>query len=188
MIAVAHARPVHIAFAFYVAMASYGYSQSRIGSTERNPLPQTIAISTVGRFAAGKSWHLSVNSAGKAELTIETYPEWTHREFQVPAADLQMLRKALDDEKFFALSDEYGETVLDGSETTITIVAGDKAKTVKVRFLMNWVNNDKSKTLEPSRAIRIKMIVRNWFSDQDAVDLRKYDQKVLDAAASMAKP
>ena len=33
--------------------------------------PLTIAVSSVGNFAKGGPWYLSVNSAGKAELTIE---------------------------------------------------------------------------------------------------------------------
>lgn len=143
--------------------------------------PLTIAVSTVGRFAKGSSWHLSVNSAGQAELTIETYPNRTVRRFEVSKEQIAAFRKALLDERFFELAPDYGEQVPDGSTRTVTIVVGSHANTVKVHFLGNWVRGDKSKLQEPSRAVRLLVMVRGWFDDAEAVDLGKYDKLVLDA-------
>jgi hypothetical protein len=144
--------------------------------------PLTISVSTVGRFAKGHSWHLSVNSAGRAELTVETFPEPTRRQFQVTKEQLAEFRKALIDERFFELTGEYGQLVPDGSEDSITVTAGRHSNSVKVHFLMNWVLNDKAKLREPSRAVRLLILVRGWFDDEKAVDRREYDRRVLDAA------
>ena len=46
---------------------------------------------------------------------------------------------------------------------------------------MNWVRSDTKKLEEPARAIRVWRHVRQWFVDDDAVDLGRYDQIVLDA-------
>ena len=147
--------------------------------------PLTIAVSTVGRFAKGYSWHLSVNSSGKAELTIDTFPERTRREFQIPAERLEALRKLLLQEQFFELKDEYGQIVPDGSTDTITVIAGEEVKTVKLQFLMNWANHEKSKVREPARAVRVLLLIREWFDDPNAVDLRRYDRMVVEAAESV---
>jgi hypothetical protein len=144
--------------------------------------PLTLAASNIGDFAQGGSWYLSVNSAGKAELTIATRAGKVRRQFDIPKEQLAALRKALTDESFFDLADEYGERVPDGSTQTLTVTVGDRAKSVKVRFLMNWVvANEKDKLREPSRALRLLLLVRDWFADPGAVDLRPYDQKVLEA-------
>lgn len=143
--------------------------------------PLTIAMSNVGNFSRGHSWHLSVNSAGQAQLTIETVREPTLRQFAVSVEQMQALRAALINERFFDLADTYGESVPCGSTDTITITAGAVTKSVKLLFLMNWVESDPAKLRDPARAIRVGMVLRNWFDDAKAVDLRPYDQKVLDA-------
>ena len=91
------------------------------------------------------------------------------------------LRTTLETERFFGLADEYGELVADGSTQTITVQSGDKIKTVKLNYLMNWVHHDPAKLTDPARAVRIWRHVRQWFDDDDAVDLGRYDQMVLDA-------
>jgi hypothetical protein len=144
--------------------------------------PLTISVSTVGRFSSGSSWHLSVNSAGQAELTIDTFPDRTHKRFQVSQEQLAEFRNALTAERFFELSGEYGQKVPDGSESTLTVTAGRHANTVRVYFLMNWVAADKAKLREPSRAVRLLVLVRGWFDFKEAVDLRPFDRRVLDAA------
>lgn len=142
--------------------------------------PITVAANCVGDFASGRSWYLSMNSAGQAELTISGRAP---QQFQVPQEQWKAFRKELLDERFFELADEYGEHVPDGSSCAITVTAGDVTKTVRVRFLMNWVQSDRKKLVEPSRVLRLLMSVRSWISDAEAADLRPYDQKVLDAAA-----
>ncbi|HMC63483.1 MAG TPA: hypothetical protein VKI65_00940 [Gemmataceae bacterium] len=157
-------------------------SEKRTAAWQLENDPLTIAASTVGAFGKGRSWYLSMNSAGQAELTIETYPERTRRQFQVSKEKLAALRKALRQEKFFDLSGEYGEQVPDSSTTTLTVTAGDHTKALKLHFLMNWaVSRDKARLREPARAVRVMLLIRNWFTDAEAVDLRKYHQMVLDA-------
>jgi hypothetical protein len=144
--------------------------------------PLTIAVSTVGLFAKGNSWHLSVNSAGQAELTIDSFSEPTRKQFQVSKEQMAEFRKVLGNERFFELASEYGQLVPDGSEQSITVTAGRHSHTVKVHYLMNWVRTDKAKLREPSRAVRLLVLVRGWFEESAAVDQREYDKLVLDAA------
>lgn len=144
--------------------------------------PVSVIASTTGRFGEGRSWHLSVNSAGKAHLTIDTYPKPQSREFDITPKQIDQLSEVLEKERFFSLKADYGELVWDGSTDTITIVRGDVARTVSIHFLMNWVHSAPSKLKEPARAVRVFQVVRGWFDDKDAVNLKKYDDMVLEAA------
>jgi hypothetical protein len=173
---------VALTVAAILAAAADEPRKPAVTAAQLKDTPLTIAVSTVGRFAEGHSWHLSVNSAGQAELTIDTFPDRTLKRFQVSAEQLAEFRTALADERFFELNGEYGEQVPDGSENSVTVAAGPHTNTVKVHFLMNWVRNDKAKLREPSRAVRLVVLVRGWFDAAEAVDLRKYDKMVLAAA------
>jgi hypothetical protein len=154
-----------------------------VAAAESGDEPLTLAVSCVGRFAKGRPWYLSVNSAGKAELTIDTPGGPVRRQFDVPKERLAALRKALADEAFFDLADEYGQHVPDGGVQTLTVTLGGRTRSVKVRYLMNWVTaNEKAKLREPSRAVRLLVLVRGWFDAPEAADLRPYERKVLEAA------
>ena len=184
---VRYAIPCFMAAAFTVAAVLPGDADEprkpAVTAAQLEDAPLTIAVSTVGRFAKGHSWHLSVNSAGQAELTIDTVPERTRKRFQVSKEHLAEFRKALAEERFFELKGEYGQLVPDSSEQSVTVAAGRHANTVKVHFLMNWVaGKDKAKLQEPSRAMRLLVLVLGWFDEAQAVDLREYDRRVLDAA------
>jgi hypothetical protein len=153
----------------------------------RSDSPISVIASTRGAFPAfaggTRSWHLSVNSAGRAHLTIYTFPKRQTREFNVRPEQIDKLAEVLEKEQFFGLKPDYGEQdVADASFDTITIVRGDIARTVRIHYLMNWVYNDPSKLKEPARAVRVFQVVRGWFDDKDAVDLRKYEDMVLKAA------
>jgi hypothetical protein len=139
--------------------------------------PLTIAMSNVGRFSEGYSWYLSVNAAGQASLRIETFPEQTQREFVVPPTQLAVLRAALRDQRFFELGEAYGAQVPCGSTKTLTVTAGNESRSVK------WyaVGSEDTNVREACRALRVGMVIRNWFNDSDAVDLRKYEQLSLGA-------
>jgi hypothetical protein len=153
-----------------------------VAAADAEDEPLTLAVSCVGRFAKGSPWYLSMNSAGKAELTIDAPAGQVRRQFDVPKEQMAALRKALADEAFFDLADEYGERVPDGGAQTMTVTLGGRTRSVKVRFLMNWVvANEKEKLREPSRAVRLLVLVRGWFAAPEAVDLRPYDRKVLKA-------
>src|SRR5262245_21181521 len=153
-------------------------------------VPLTISVSENGMFAKGRPWHLSVNSAGQAELTLGFSPfpvgkarDPIRKQFQVSKEQMAEFRKALVDERFFELAGEYGEQVPDGSEKMVTVTAGRLANTVRVHFLMNWVAaKEKAKLREPARAVRLLVMLRGWFEEAEAVDLREYDRRVLDVA------
>jgi len=130
--------------------------------------PMTIAASCVGRFA-GKvySWYLSVNSAGQAEVTVETLPR-TRRTFLVPERDLLALRSALDKARLFALDEEYGRAVTDGSVLCLTVTVGGRTKSVRILYMRDWVPNDKAKLREASQAKQLAVVIRGWFDDPRA--------------------
>lgn len=45
----------------------------------------------------------------------------------------------------------------------------------------NWrVHYDRTELREPRRVVRLLVMLRSWFDGPQAVDLRKYDQMVLD--------
>lgn len=168
-----------------VLFASYQFftvvaQQRPVSDVVVREYPITIAMSTVGDFAEGSSWYLSVNAANKASLTIESYPHDLRREFTITAEQMTKLRQALVDNRFFELADEYGGRVPCGSTDTITITVGHRTKSVQLHFLMG-LKGDKEKLEEPIRAINVAMILRSWFDDAEAVDLRKYDQMLIDS-------
>jgi hypothetical protein len=150
-------------------------------TTGRHP-SISVTASTRGDFAKGYSWHLAVTSEQKARLTIDTYPKASTREFDISTEQISQLVDALERERFFSLRADYGEIVPDGSADTIKIVKDGVAHTVSIHFLMNWVHSDPAKLKEPARAVRVFNVVRGWFDDKDAVDLKKYDDMVLEAA------
>jgi hypothetical protein len=148
--------------------------------------PLTIAVSNVGDFAKYGPWYLSMNSAGKAELTIEPgrgESKGSHRQFDVTQEQLSEFQKALDDEQFFALAAEYGERVPDGSTLTLTVIQDGRVKSVKMRFLMNWVvANDKEKLRDPGRAVRLLALISSWINDPEVSDPQSY-RRILDVVA-----
>ena len=152
-------------------------------ASDKDPL--TIAASQTGNFGAGPRhpWHLSVNSAGKAELTIETSPQHTHREFQVPKEKLAELRRALSDESFFKLRGQYGERGTDRSAQRLTIIIGNRSQTVELFHLAHWAKGDDRAYLrEAARPLRVWLLIRSWFDDATAVDSSAIDRKVVNAA------
>jgi hypothetical protein len=146
--------------------------------------PITIAASEVGDFGQGYSWYLSVNSAGRAALTVDNGVESSVQQFRVSEEKLNMLRELLIFHPFFSLEEEQGEIVPDGSTQTLTITVGHISKTVQIHYLMNWVNNDREKLREPARALAVWMQIRGWFNHPNAADTRAYDQRVIDAVST----
>ena len=97
--------------------------------------PMTIAVDCEGSFAEGVPWNLSVNASGHAALTLRTVPSFTVIDFKVPQETLSALRRTLIDEGFFRLKEKYGESVPDGSVSSITIIVGRVSKSVEYRFV-----------------------------------------------------
>jgi hypothetical protein len=147
--------------------------------------PLTISASETGDFSEGESWTLSVNSAGDAQLTVGS--QRITQSLQITKQQLDELRDAIIRERFFDLSPRQGQIVPHGHTDTLTITISGYAKTVEIAYLMNWAKYDQAKLAEPARALRVWMVIRNWFQHSQAVDLRKYDQMVLDAATKAVK-
>lgn len=80
---------------------------------------------------------------------------------------------------FLGFRSAYGRLVADGHTTTLQVSAGGFTKKVELLFLDAY---EGEKARESSRPLRVLMIIRGWFNDPGAVDLRKYDQMVIDAA------
>ena len=92
------------------------------------------------------------------------------------------LWKVFEGERFPDLADEYGRRVPDDSTSTVTITLGDRTKTVRLCYLGNWMRGqEESKLGELARAIRVVLVVREWFNEPEAVDERAYLKTVLDA-------
>lgn len=151
------------------------------GTVARERMNGLLTLSLkVETFAPQGAWQLDVEQDGTAQLAIDSFSKPVNRKFTVSAKQLADLRELLIDQKFFELKlkSEYGDLVTDGSTRTITVALGGVRKTVTLNFL----RADPSKVVEPARALRVWALVRGWFNDPQAVDLRQYDQRVIDAA------
>ena len=144
--------------------------------------PISLTLSIDGRFGNGWPWTLNVDADGSANLSIDSFPTPVSRSFAVTQPQIDELRSLLIAERFFALDDEYGELVPDGSTRTITIRCGSRAHSVRLHFLMNWVHGNTVRLREPARAVRVWRCIRRWFDDAEAVNLGRYDEMVLNAA------
>jgi hypothetical protein len=174
------------AIVFALLGVAWGLGAAAGGAPKpRDEMSALVAVeaSTVGRFAKGCSWYLRVSRSGVADLSIESEQKPVHRRFTVSAQRLAELRAVVEREQFFSLSDEYGESVPDGSTTVIGVNVGGRRKVVTIRFLMNWAYSDPKRLREPARALRVLQIIRGWFDDGDAIDLRRYDALVIEAAS-----
>lgn len=178
-----HETKTAIAVCLVLSLVGSSTSGQTTETITRHVTPLTIAASTVGRFSKGASWFLSVNSAGQAELEIwsSMHTARKQRTLQITQGQIQELEQAIEREKFFDMAPIQGQAVPDGSWSTLTIVRGDRAHTVRIGYLMNWVHSDQEKLREPARAVRVFRVIRSWFNDPEAVDGSKYDQMVLDA-------
>lgn len=167
--------------AFVATLPSDEPHKPAVTEEQLKDAPLTIAATTFGRFAEGSSWHISVNSARQAELTIQTFPNRARKQFELTQEQMDQFRSALVQQRFFELASDYGQRVPDSSIKTLTVTAGRHSNSVKVQYLTNWLKTDKAKLSEPSRAVHLLVMIRSWFDDAEAVDLRKYDRMVLDA-------
>jgi hypothetical protein len=140
--------------------------------------PLTIAVGTNNRFAE-RSWFLSVNSSGRAVLTVGTASSKTRHLFEVVPEQLAKLRAALLDERFFDLAAEYGKLASDGTTHAITITAGGKTQTVRLHCLGNVINQDEAHKKEAARAVRVLLVIHGWFNNPNLVNLRPYYEDIL---------
>lgn len=154
--------------------------------TNASPIAVTVAID--GRFPPEVyPWRFDMNPEGKAVLAVKKWRDPIRRELVIPPAEIATLRTALEREKFFTLKNEYGQLVPDGGCTTLSVSQGEKTNTVHIRFLGNWVRSNPEKLQEPARALRVLNIIRAWFDEPEAVDLRRHNQLVIDAAEKADK-
>ncbi len=128
-------------------------------------------------FSKGKGWRLTVDGSGSAHLTINSYPKRRTRTFKISAKQLAQFQSALAEQQFFALGAEYGGKVPDGSTRVLSITEGKQSRSVILRYLSSNAYNPS----EVKRAVRIWNLAQSWFNDADAMDLRPYDRRILDA-------
>src|SRR5437016_324545 len=62
----------------------------------------SVSASTTGLFREGSSWHLTVNSDGRARLAIDTYPQKEIHEFDIKAEQIKYLAEVVEREGFFS--------------------------------------------------------------------------------------
>jgi hypothetical protein len=172
--------PITIAILLILCGCSKPKKDAEITSKLKGPLSLNVKID--GRFARGWPWTLNVDQNRTATLTIESFPEPVTRMFTIDEQQIDDLIAVLEKERFFEMDEDYGEIVADGSKKTITINCGSNSHTVHIHFLMNWANGDTSRLREPARVVRVWSHIRKWFDDSEAVDLTRYDEKVLNAA------
>ncbi|MEX0641200.1 MAG: hypothetical protein WD468_00785 [Pirellulales bacterium] len=163
-----------------VAIVSYGGSSMMLAATPTDKVlltyPITIAAASNGDYSNARSWYLSVNTAGQAQLAIEMPHELTLKSISVSQDQLNSFRRTLIREKFFQLGDkEFGEQVLDGSTQTLAISVGQHTTVVRIRYLAGLGSKSNDRDLEKARsAIRVFAEVRGWFKDGAAFDPRSY--------------
>jgi hypothetical protein len=142
--------------------------------------PLTISVSL---HALRSGWNLEIDAAGNATLEPSSFPtrKQTTRRFVVSKAQFDELRKALLREHFFDLANAYVDlNITDGSSTTLEVYAGDRIKTVR---LGDETPDEPGRLREPSRALRVLQVILAWFDDPDLNDMRKWNQRLIDAAA-----
>lgn len=142
--------------------------------------PMTIAVSLTLPFKRAGYWYLSVNSEGKAAVTISTEKEDAIVRFDVTPGELLKLRKALKSQRFFELRDTYGDSQADdplGPSLQIAITIGKRTKAVAILKMTDEEMAEVKQDI--CRILRIELITRNWFDDLRAVDLRAYSKKFL---------
>ena len=164
----------------YAWQSEFGNSTSP-GQIRNDPI--SLEMGVTGELSVDGLWHVSVDSAGRAKLiSHEKFPQTTSRKFRITPQQFGELRKTLLRERFFDLSDEYGENVPDGSTDTLNVSMGEQKKTVKLHYLGNWVNNDKKRLCEPARALRVWILIQAWFNHPSVIESRRYKQMLIDAA------
>lgn len=139
--------------------------------------PMTVSASTSGWWNDGGSWSLTLNSDGQAELSIDKGERSVRRWFRVTQRQIEVLRKALRDESFFDLNEQQGGYVFSSSVTKLKITEGMRENSVMILHFGH--DNSASELAQGCRAIRVLLLIRNWFDDPEAADLREYYRSTL---------
>jgi hypothetical protein len=72
------------------------------------------------------------------------------------------LRQALITERFFEVSNEYGDNVPDDIVARMRITHGKKSKMVTLLYLGNWKRDGHKKLVEAQGVERILNLIRGW--------------------------
>lgn len=143
-------------------------------------LPITVSASEVGRFAKGKSWYLSVNSAGQATVTVDG--DLKHaRQLMVTPEQVAGIRQAAQFLDFFMLDGDYGEFEPFGNVRTISITIGRFTNTVRIHSLKNVDLSDRTALLRLMPVINFWNKVRELIPFPEAADSRPDDQILSNA-------
>jgi hypothetical protein len=128
--------------------------------------PLEIDAENMGMFVRGYSWELTVGTSGDATLAVFTpnaKEGKKQRSFAVGQEQLDKVRKALADNRYFGLPSEIGRHVPDGGERKLRVRLGSQEKTVEMLF-----HDPREKDDTDQRAERIWNAVRSLFNDDDA--------------------
>jgi hypothetical protein len=112
---------------------------------------------------SSREW--SINSAGDTELITEIFPRWERQKLTIPAERLAEFRQVLLDEQFQNFKEWYGIRYVDGGWDSLTIVSGDRIKSVRIYGVWGWAKHWEANALaEAARSGRV------WLKIVEIVD------------------
>jgi hypothetical protein len=129
-------------------------------SSSAPPLQVKASFDSGDHLSFRGSWNLSLSDPGSVALHVSGLGESTPRNLTVPAARIKALRDAIEEERFFALRDDYGDRIVDGPQRRMTIRLGMVEKTVVLR---PYGQPSKAQSGEVDRAMKV------WFAIRDCI-------------------
>jgi hypothetical protein len=112
-----------------------------------------MVLGLTGDFQRTGGWVLSINSAGHAALTPAAARR-VIKEFRLSPQQMERLRVVLTEERFLELQDNYGHILPDGHGLYISVVAGDRWKTVRISLSVGRLE-DRPQLAEAARGLRL---------------------------------
>jgi hypothetical protein len=156
---------------------------------------QPLSIMMSDRYGLGVNavnWYASVDITGAGQLEVENLGTVQRSSFQVSESQLAAFREALIAEEFFYLPNEVGELVPDGGAESLTVVVGDRAKTLRINFLANLANTPgryrAADRMLAAQAVRLWIAARSWIDPRGAYDDLGYARRILPRLDPRAAP
>ena len=118
------------------------------------------------------AFELEVLPDGRATATIQDEPKARVLHFKVPADQLAVLRKTLQEQTFFSLPEIVGSMATDGDFHIMAISVGKKKRSVRLHdWPADWKHADymtKAELDQTWRAYSVWKILRSWVNDPKA--------------------
>jgi hypothetical protein len=148
--------------AIAIALLAFGQSTAQSQEIVAGVLPPiTVSMSNNASYP----WYLSINSAGQAELSIDT-PTPNRHTFELSESDMEVIRKAIETKSFFEIDSQCGLAIPSSPITSITIVLGMRAHTVHLGSISALLRSGKQDGLEqPRRLIHILSTLQQKISN-----------------------